>query len=121
MALWSNWPLNFIRRRLGLGYWSLSAYLKHRVKTAVSFIGEFEKNLAEEARRREVDGVICGHIHHAANHDIGGVRYVNTGDWVESCTAVGETASGELELIRWLDVVKERAPIQVAGAALQAA
>jgi UDP-2,3-diacylglucosamine pyrophosphatase LpxH len=121
LALWSNWPLNFIRRRLGLGYWSLSAYLKHRVKTAVSFIGEFEKNLAEEARRQEVDGVICGHIHHAANRDIAGVRYINTGDWVESCTAVGETETGELELIRWLDVVRERKSVPVTNAALQAA
>jgi UDP-2,3-diacylglucosamine pyrophosphatase LpxH len=121
LALWSNWPLNFIRRRLGLGYWSLSAYLKHRVKTAVSFIGEFEKNLAEEARRHNVDGVICGHIHHAANRDIAGIRYINTGDWVESCTAVGETATGELELIRWLDVVREREMAPMANAALQAA
>ncbi|MGE0025026.1 MAG: UDP-2,3-diacylglucosamine diphosphatase [Hyphomicrobium sp.] len=121
LALWSNWPLNFIRRRLGLGYWSLSAYLKHRVKTAVSFIGEFEKNLAEQARRNQVDGIICGHIHHAANRDIGGVHYVNTGDWVESCTAVAETHDGQLELIRWLDVVNARKAVPVGDPALQAA
>jgi UDP-2,3-diacylglucosamine pyrophosphatase LpxH len=121
LALWSNWPLNFVRRRLGLGYWSLSAYLKHKVKTAVSFIGEFEKNLAEEARRHHVDGVICGHIHHAANRVIGGVHYINTGDWVESCTAIGETQSGEIELIRWLDAGGARLAVPVAGSALQAA
>ncbi|MBN8911108.1 MAG: UDP-2,3-diacylglucosamine diphosphatase [Rhizobiales bacterium] len=121
LALWSNWPLNFIRRRLGLGYWSLSAYLKHRVKTAVSFIGEFEKNLADEARRHAVDGVICGHIHHAADREIGGVHYINTGDWVESCTAVGETHTGEIELIRWLDVLRIREMRSVADPALQAA
>jgi len=121
LALWSNWPLNFIRRRLGLGYWSLSAYLKHRVKTAVSFIGEFEKNLADEARRHAVDGVICGHIHHAADREIGGVHYINTGDWVESCTAVGETHTGEIELIRWLDVLRAREVRSVADPALQAA
>ncbi|MGE3230462.1 MAG: UDP-2,3-diacylglucosamine diphosphatase [Hyphomicrobium sp.] len=121
LALWSNWPLNFIRRRLGLGYWSLSAYLKHRVKTAVSFIGEFEKNLAEQARRNQVDGIICGHIHHAANRDIGGVHYVNTGDWVESCTAVAETHDGQLELIRWLDVVNARKAVPIGDPALQAA
>ena len=121
LALWSNWPLNFIRRRLGLGYWSLSAYLKHRVKTAVSFIGEFEKNLSEEARRHEVDGVICGHIHHAANREIAGVHYINTGDWVESCTAVGETHTGEIELIRWLDDIRAREARPVADPALQAA
>lgn len=121
LALWSNWPLNFVRRRLGLGYWSLSAYLKHRVKTAVSFIGAFETNLAEEARRHEVDGVICGHIHHAADRMIGDVHYLNTGDWVESCTAIGETHTGEIELIRWLDVAREPTPVATAGSALQAA
>lgn len=107
-ALWLNWPLNFIRRRFGLGYWSLSSYLKLRVKTAVSFIGEFEHNLAEEARRRKVDGVICGHIHHAQSRDIDGIHYINTGDWVESCTAILETNDGKLELVRWLDVVRAR-------------
>lgn len=108
-ALWCNGPLNFIRRRLGLGYWSLSAYLKHRVKRAANFIGAFEANLADEARRRQVDGIICGHIHHAASRMIEGVHYINTGDWVESCTAVGETESGEMELIRWRPVVEARA------------
>jgi UDP-2,3-diacylglucosamine pyrophosphatase LpxH len=121
-ALWLNTPLNFIRRHLGLGYWSLSAYLKHRVKTAVNFIGEFEKALAEEARRQHVDGVICGHIHHAASHDIDGIHYINTGDWVESCTAVGETESGEIELIRWREVVRDHATAMTSKtAALQAA
>ena len=121
-ALWLNSPLNFVRRHLGLGFWSLSAYLKHRVKTAVNFIGEFEKALAEEARRQHVDGVICGHIHHAASRDIGGIHYINTGDWVESCTAIGEKENGEIELIRWHDVVREHAAATLAGtAALQAA
>jgi UDP-2,3-diacylglucosamine pyrophosphatase LpxH len=104
LALWSNWPLNMVRRCFGLGYWSLSAYLKQRVKTAVNFISEFENNLADEARRRQVDGVICGHIHHAASRDIDGVHYLNTGDWVESCTAICETMTGEMQLVRWLDV-----------------
>ncbi len=122
-ALALNSPLNFVRRRLGLGFWSLSAYLKGRVKQAVSFIGEFERNLADEARRRGVDGVICGHIHHAANRDISGVRYMNCGDWVESCTALAETESGDVVLIHWLDEMKQRsaanAPAKVG--ALQAA
>lgn len=109
IAMWCNWPLNAVRRRLGLGYWSLSSYLKRRVKTAVNFIGDFEASLADEAKRREADGVICGHIHHAASRDMSGVHYVNTGDWVESCTAVVENDEGELELIRWLDVLKARA------------
>lgn len=108
LALWSNWPLNFVRRRFGLGYWSLSSYLKQRVKTAVNFIGEFEHSLSEEARRHKVNGVICGHIHHAASRQFEQVHYLNTGDWVESCTAIGETAAGEFQLIRWLDVTRER-------------
>lgn len=119
-ALWCNGPLNFIRRRLGLGYWSLSAYLKHRVKRAANFIGAFEQNLAEEARRRQVDGIICGHIHHAASRMIEGIHYINTGDWVESCTAIGETESGEMELIRWREVVEARA-IRPPDPALKAA
>jgi len=115
LALWANWPLNFIRQRFGLGYWSLSAYLKLRVKTAVNFIGEFEANLAAEARRRGVDGIICGHIHHCASRDIEGVHYVNTGDWVESCTAVVEHHDGQLELLNWLDVVRKRDARGVVG------
>jgi UDP-2,3-diacylglucosamine pyrophosphatase LpxH len=121
LALWLNSPLNFVRRRLGLGFWSLSAYLKHRVKTAVNFIGEFERALADEARRRQFDGVICGHIHHAASRDIGGVHYLNTGDWVESCTAIGETHTGEIEVIRWLDLVQTPALAPVTDPALRAA
>lgn len=112
-ALWLNWPLNFVRRRFGFGYWSLSSYLKYRVKTAVNFIGDFEKNLAEEAKRRDVDGVICGHIHHAASRYFDTVHYVNTGDWVESCTAVGENANGELEMINWLSVMRGRSKLEV--------
>jgi len=107
-ALWCNHPLNWLRRRLGFGYWSLSAYLKLRVKSAVNFIGEFETALAEEARRRDVDGVICGHIHHAADRLIEGVRYLNCGDWVESCTALAEDDRGRIRLIRWHDVMKAR-------------
>lgn len=114
LALWSNWPLNFVRRRFGLGYWSLSAYLKNRVKTAVNFIGDFEKSLSDEARRRAVDGVICGHIHHAASREIEGVHYLNSGDWVESCTAIGETANGEFVLIRWLAEESLRDPAGLA-------
>ncbi|MFY0614565.1 MAG: UDP-2,3-diacylglucosamine diphosphatase [Hyphomicrobiaceae bacterium] len=101
LTLALNVPLNFVRRRLGLGYWSLSAYLKGRVKSAVNFIGDFENSLSEEAARRNVDGVICGHIHRAASKQIADVHYVNTGDWVESATAFVEHADGTLELVRW--------------------
>ena len=107
LALWLNAPLNSIRRRLGLGFWSLSAYLKYRVKSAVSFIGAFEEAVAAEARRHGADGVICGHIHHAADRRIGGTHYLNCGDWVESCTALVETLDGEMRIVRW--------PIRVHG------
>lgn len=100
-ALWLNAPLNRVRRKLGFGYWSLSAYLKYRVKSAVNFIGEFEEMLAGEARRRDVDGIVCGHIHHAADRIIEGVRYLNCGDWVESCTALTETYDGTIKVVRW--------------------
>jgi len=101
LALATNRPLNWLRRHLGLGYWSLSGFLKLRVKQAVNFIGEFEEALAAEAKRTGADGIICGHIHHAADHDIGGVRYLNCGDWVESCTALVESYSGEIRVVRW--------------------
>jgi UDP-2,3-diacylglucosamine pyrophosphatase LpxH len=103
LALWLNSPLNWGRRHFGLGYWSLSAYLKYRVKSAVAFIGAFERAVATEARRRAVDGVICGHIHHASDRRFGGIHYLNCGDWVESCTAVIETSAGELHVIQWSD------------------
>jgi UDP-2,3-diacylglucosamine pyrophosphatase LpxH len=90
-----------LRRVLGLPYWSFSAWAKLQVKRAVNFIGEFQRVVADEARRHDVDGVICGHIHHAVIEDIDGVTYINTGDWVESCTAVVEHFDGSMELIRW--------------------
>ena len=121
MALWFNRPLNYVRRKLGFGYWSLSGDLKLKVKNAVNFIGDFEKNLASEAARRNVDGVICGHIHHAASREMLGVHYLNTGDWVESCTAIGETDEGQIELIRWQDVLKTREAERLAKAKLRVA
>jgi UDP-2,3-diacylglucosamine pyrophosphatase LpxH len=101
VALVVNTLFNAVRRRLGLTYWSLSQWAKLKVKNAVSYIGEFEKTLAGEAHRHAVDGVICGHIHHAAIHERFAVRYVNCGDWVESCTAVAEHADGGLEILTW--------------------
>ncbi|MCQ8278722.1 UDP-2,3-diacylglucosamine diphosphatase [Acetobacteraceae bacterium KSS8] len=94
---------NLARRRLGLPYRSLSAWLKRQVKGAVKAIDRFEEALASEARRRGVDGVVCGHIHHAEMREIGGVLYINDGDWVESCTALVEHAGGRLELIDWAE------------------
>ncbi len=120
LALWTNQPLNWLRRHLGFGYWSLSAYLKYRVKSAVNFIGEFERALAAEAKRRDVDGIVCGHIHHAADRMLDGVRYMNCGDWVESCTAIAEDHNGVLRVIRWRDMVAEHKAL-VAQATVQAA
>ena len=122
VALWLNEPLNWLRRHCGLDYWSLSNFLKQRVKGAVNFIGDFEKALAGEARRRGADGLICGHIHHANARDIDGVHYLNCGDWVESCTAIGERHDGTFEIIRWLDVRrKETRPALTAIAKDEAA
>jgi UDP-2,3-diacylglucosamine pyrophosphatase LpxH len=103
VALVVNRWLNVARRRLGLRYWSLSAWAKRKVKNAVNYIGEFEAVLASEARRHGADGVICGHIHHAAQRDIDGLIYINTGDWVESCTAAVEHDDGRIEIVRWLE------------------
>lgn len=100
-ALITNTYLNLVRRRLGFSYWSLSAWAKLKVKNAVNFIGAFEEALAREAHEALVDGVVCGHIHHAAIHDRYGIEYVNCGDWVESCTAVAENHDGRLEIINW--------------------
>jgi UDP-2,3-diacylglucosamine pyrophosphatase LpxH len=86
--------INFVRRRFGLGYWSLSAYAKRRVKDAVSFIGKFEAAVAHYAERYDVDAVLCGHIHSAAIREFGNVTYYNCGDWVESCTALVEGDDG---------------------------
>jgi UDP-2,3-diacylglucosamine pyrophosphatase LpxH len=101
LAITLNVWFNAARRRLGFPYWSLSSYLKYKVKNAVEFIGDYETALAAEARRRDVQGVICGHIHHAEIREIGGITYCNDGDWVESCTALVEHMSGELEIIPW--------------------
>jgi len=87
------------RRLLRLPYWSLSAYVKGKVKRAVNFITAFETALAHEAQRRNLHGVVCGHIHHAEIREIQGILYCNTGDWVESCTALAERADGALELL----------------------
>ena len=96
-----NRHLNSLRARMGLPYWSLSKYLKQKVKRAVSYVGDFEVAVAREARKRGVQGVVCGHIHHAEMRDIDGILYCNDGDWVESLTALAEHADGRLEIIEW--------------------
>ncbi|MEY8878864.1 MAG: UDP-2,3-diacylglucosamine diphosphatase [Leptothrix sp. (in: b-proteobacteria)] len=103
-----NSHLNSLRARMGLPYWSLSRYLKLKVKRAVSFIGDFEAAVAREARKRGADGVVCGHIHHAELRQIDGITYANDGDWVESLTALVERADGTLEIIDWSEVLRAR-------------
>ena len=109
VALRLNRLLNSLRARLGLPYWSLSRYLKLKVKRAVSFINDFELAVIREARRREVDGVVCGHIHHAELRTVDGLTYANDGDWVESLTALVEHHDGRLEVIEWAEVLRQRA------------
>lgn len=99
----ANRYVNWARARLGYPYWSLSAFAKQRVKTAVNFISEFEKAVAHECRRRGFDGVVCGHIHHAEIKNLEGVTYYNSGDWVESCTALVEHHDGHMEILHWAD------------------
>ena len=113
---------NWVRERLGFGRWSLSAWVKHRVKRAVNFISEFEVGVAQDCAREGFDGVICGHIHHAEIRDIGGIRYLNCGDWVESCTALVEDEAGNIEILDWLPetvapAVPVLGPVSVPGLA----
>ncbi|MBX3706055.1 MAG: UDP-2,3-diacylglucosamine diphosphatase [Pseudomonadales bacterium] len=96
-----NRHFNRLRSHFGYGYWSLSAWIKHRVKRAVSFIGEFEQALVHQCRKEGFDGVVCGHIHHAEIRELDGATYMNCGDWVESCTALVEDVNGRFLIIDW--------------------
>ena len=118
----NHW-LNSLRARLGLPYWSLSKYLKLKVKRAVSYVSDFESAVAREARRLGVQGVVCGHIHHAEMREIEGVLYANDGDWVESLSALVEHGDGRLEIIDWMayEAAARRAATAEAEAALTVA
>ena len=105
-AIQMNRLVNFFRRAFGVPYWSLSQWAKLKVKNAVNYIGAFEQTLAAEARRHGADGVICGHIHYATIRDEHGIRYMNCGDWVESCTALAEHEDGRFEIITWTDPLR---------------
>ena len=98
--------MNAVRQQFGYPYWSVAAFLKHKVKNAVKYIANFERALAVEARRRGVHGVICGHIHRAEISEIDGITYCNDGDWVESCTTLVEDFQGRLSLLRWTETVE---------------
>lgn len=107
--LWSNNWLNDLRKLFHLPYWSLSKAIKHKVKKAVSYIFEYERTVARETRKRGMDGVVCGHIHHAEIKDIDGVTYYNCGDWVESCTALLEDMAGNITICHWTDPAGQEA------------
>ena len=128
LAIFANRLVTRVRRLFGLPYWSFSSWAKVKVKKAVNFIGAFQDVLTEEARRETVDGVICGHIHHAAIETFGDVQYVNTGDWVESCTAVVEHFDGAMEIVHWPHARVERpsmpeafVPVVIEGRSVEAA
>lgn len=106
-----NNVFNGLRRLMGLRYWSLSSYLKIKVKNAVQFISEYEHAIANEAQKAGVQGVICGHIHHAQMKQYGDIIYMNDGDWVESCTALVEHLDGTWEIVFWADIVAQRQTI----------
>jgi UDP-2,3-diacylglucosamine pyrophosphatase LpxH len=93
--------LNALRQKMGLSYWSLATTVKQKVKQAIQIVSDFESYLANVAERHEVQGVVCGHIHHAEIKPVGSILYCNDGDWVESCTALVESFDGKLELIHW--------------------
>ncbi len=107
LSIFFSEGLSKVRGWLGLEYWSLSLWMKQTVKSAVGFVGRFEERVADAARARRVDGVVCGHIHKAELREIDGIIYANDGDWVESCTALVEHLGGRLELLQW-DGVRPR-------------
>ena len=117
LLLKANIILNAVRRKFNLPYWSLSSYLKKRVKNAVQYVGQYEEVVAREALQRGVQGVVCGHIHCAEIRQFGEITYYNDGDWVESCTALTEAKDGTMSIIDWADVVRGRTEKQAVVAA----
>lgn len=120
-AMRFNFWFNKARSLMGMRYWSLSAFAKQHVKTAVNVVSTFEESVARECKRRKLDGVVCGHIHHAEIRDIGGVTYLNCGDWVESCTALAEDMNGKISIINWvtLDHLNQSAKVTPLKAVLR--
>jgi UDP-2,3-diacylglucosamine pyrophosphatase LpxH len=119
VLLRANGWFNAVRRQFQLPYWSLSAYLKKRVKNAVQFVCAFEEAVAHAARDMAVDGVVCGHIHCAEIRQIGEITYYNDGDWVESCTALVEDFQGAITIVDWAAVCFAEAQASTAKAAAE--
>lgn len=99
--IWFNVKFNFVRKRIGLNYWSLSKFLKSNTKSALNYINKFEEHVADYCKNKGYDGIICGHIHSAEIREINEIKYMNDGDWCESCTALVEHHSGKWEIIHW--------------------
>jgi len=119
VALAVNRWLNHVRRKLGYPYWSISAYLKQTVKLAVEFMTNYRMAMLQEAHRRGLDGVVCGHIHRAEITPVDGMLYCNDGDWVESCTALVEHFDGRLEIVDWIKACEMRNQFQVSSSKFQ--
>ena len=120
MLMGLNRVVSAVRRWFDLPYWSLSKMAKHKVKNAVEFISKFEEIVVEEAGKRGVDGVVCGHIHTADIRDFGGITYYNDGDWVEGCTALVEHFDGRMEILHWADEIAVRETLAAEAEALAA-
>jgi UDP-2,3-diacylglucosamine pyrophosphatase LpxH len=121
VTLGANRLVNSLRRRFGYPYWSLAGYLKGKVGNARRYVEEFERAAAHAARKRGLDGVVCGHIHRPKINNLDGVLYCNDGDWVDSCSALIEERSGELELWHWKEARGELASFERASAIPRAA
>lgn len=115
LLLRANRTVNLVRRKMGFSYWSLAAFLKHKVKNAVQYISNFEEAVAHEAARQGVDGVVCGHIHRAEITRLHDIDYYNCGDWVESCTALVERQDGRMEIINWAEYLQHTPAIAKAA------
>ena len=102
--LWLNRVVNYYRFKAGLPYYSLSQYIKGKVKKAVSYIDDYETELAKMAKAKGCDGIICGHIHKAENREIEGIHYLNSGDWVETMSALAEDHEGHWQLIYYREI-----------------
>lgn len=118
ILLRANVLFNAIRRQLKLPYWSMSAYIKRKVKNAVQYVCNFEEAVAHEAHARGLDGIVCGHIHYAEIRQIGSVTYYNDGDWVESCAALVEDAAGAMSIIDWAREMKHENAARIPAGAV---
>jgi UDP-2,3-diacylglucosamine pyrophosphatase LpxH len=103
ILMFLNRCYNRWRAKTNRGYWSLAGFLKQHIRRAKTYIHDYEHAVVYACKKQDYDGVICGHIHHAAAKKIDGLDYYNTGDWVESCTALTEDKQGNIKLIHWLN------------------